>query len=143
MHLNYPAYRRMLFIYGAIVVAVALALAVGVLGAVKEEAALGATSERAVTAFWVNIAMSLLAAGTLFVVASRSKKRAWISTSAHVVVGLIVMFLGLALADAASAYQSHGLSMKTATTVLYVCAAADLLTGALIVTTGFLRSKKE
>jgi len=142
MRLSFPVYRRMLFIYGAVVVAVALVLALGVIGPVKVEASLGATPQRAVHAFWVNIGVNLLAAATFILIAIRSKGRSWISTSVHIILGLVVLFLGLALADAASAYKSHGPSMQTAVILLFICAAADFLTGAMVVTTAFLQPKR-
>jgi len=142
MNLGNLGYRRMLFIYGAMIVAVATALTVGVIDPVKAEAALGATPERAVTAFWVNIAVSLFSALALVFTAIRSKNRGWISTSTHLVVGCVVLFLGIALADAAAAYRSHGPSMQQASTLLFICAVADVLTGVSIVATAFLRPKK-
>ncbi len=99
MKLSLLVYRRMLFIYAAIVVAVALVLALGVIGPVKVEVSLGATPERAVQAFWGNIGLNLLAALALVLIAIRSKGRSWISISLHIIIGLIVLFLGLALAD--------------------------------------------
>ncbi len=142
MKFSFPVYRRMLLIYAALVVIVALVLAVGVIGPVKAEAAAGATPERAVHAFWVNIGINLLSAITLGLLAIRSKGRGWISTSVHIITGLVIMFLSIALADAASAYQSHGPAMQTATVLLFLCAAADFLTGALVFTTAFLQPEK-
>jgi len=142
MKLSLLVYRRMLFIYAAIVLAVALVLALGVIGPVKVEVSLGATPERAVQAFWANFGLNLLSAVAFILIAIRSKGRSWISTSVHIIVGLIVLFLGIALADAASAYKSHGPSMQTASILLFLCAAADFLTGALVVTTAFLQPKK-
>lgn len=142
MKLSLPVYRRMLFIYAAAVVVVALLLVLGVIGPVKVEVSLGATPERALQAFWGNIGLNLLAAAAFVLIAICSKGRSWISTSVHVIIGLIVMFLGMALADAASAYQSHGPSMQTASILLFVCAAVDFLTGVLVVITAFIQPKK-
>ena len=141
MKLSLPVYRRMLFIYAAVVVAVALVLVLGVIGPVKDEVAIGATPQKAVQAFWVNIGVNLLAGLALILIAFRSKGRSWISISLHIIIGLIVLSLGLA-ADAASAYKSHGSSMQTAVILIYICAAADFLTGALVVTTAFLQPKR-
>ena len=143
MKLNLLVYQRMLFTYAAILGAVALVLAAGVIEPVRAEAALGATPEEAVYAFLVNIGFNILSAVILVFIAMRSKGRGWFSTSANMVVGLVVLFLGIALADAASAYQSHGPLMQTASTLLFLCAAADFLAGVLIVTTAFLRPKKK
>ncbi len=135
-------YRRMLLVCAVVFVIVALVLALGVIPPVKADTYPGVTPERAVAAFWVNISLNLLSALTLFFIAIRSKGRSWISTSVLVIAGLIVLLLGLALADAASAYQKHGPSMQFASILLFICAAADFLGGALVVTTAFLRPKK-
>ena len=49
------------------------------------------------------------------------------------------MLLGLALADAGSAYESHGPNMQTASVVLLVCAVADFLTGLGVFALAFLQ----
>ena len=57
-------------------------------------------------------------------------------------IALIVMFLGFALTDAASAYRSHGPPMQTASTLLFACAAADFLTGVAVLIMNFLQPKQ-
>jgi hypothetical protein len=142
MKISSPFYRRMLFVCTAVFIIVAFVLVLGVIPPVRIEALQGATPARAVNAFWVNIGLNLISALTVVFIAFRSKVRSWISTSVLVIVGLIVLLLGLALTDAASAYQSHGPSMQSASILLFICAAADFLGGALVVTTAFLRPKK-
>lgn len=142
MRFSLSVYRRMLFVYAAVLVAVALVLAFVVVGPVTDEVSLGATPQRAVQAFWANFGLNLLSAVVLILIAVRSKGRTWISTCVHVIMGLIVVFLGIALADAASAYQSHGPSMQTASILLFICALADILTGLLVVISAFLQPKK-
>jgi hypothetical protein len=142
MKLSHPTYRRTLNICAAIIAAVALILVLGVIGPVKAEVARGGTPQMALNAFWANIGLSLLLVISLLLVAARSKGRSGISTSIHIVGGLIVAMLGLALADAASAYQSHGPSMQTASTLLFICAAADVLTGILVFIAAFLQPEK-
>ena len=93
------------------------------------------------TAFWINIGLNLLSAFFLFFISLRSKRRNWKSTSALIITGLLVLILGLALADAASAYQKHGPSMQTASILLFICAAVDFLSGVTVITTAFLRPK--
>ncbi len=142
MKFNLLFYQRMLLVSAVVFVIIALVLALGVIQPVKTDTYPGVTPDRAVAAFWVNIGLNLLSALTLFFIAIRSKGRSWISTSVLVIAGLIVLLLGLALADAASAYQKHGPSMQSASILLFTCAAADFLGGALVVTTAFLRPKK-
>ncbi len=142
MKFNLLFYQRMLLVCLVVFVIVAILLAFGVIPPVKADAYRGATPERAVTAFWVNVGLNLLSALALFFIAIRSKSRSWKSTSVLVIVGFIVLLLGLALADAASAYQKHGPSMESATILLFICAAADCLAGVTVITIAFLRPKK-
>jgi hypothetical protein len=134
--------RRMLLACAVLLVAVAIVVALGVIPPVQVATFPGATPENAVPAFWVNIGLNFVAAAILAFIAIWSKGRSWISTSVLVVTGLVIMFLGIALTDAAFAYQSEGSSMQTVSMLLFFCAAADFLAGALVVTTAFLRPKK-
>ncbi len=142
MKLSLPAYRRLLFVYAAVIVVVALVIALGVIGPVKEDVYRGATPDVAVKAFWFNAGFTLFMAAILVLVAVPSKGRSGISTAVHIVVGLIVTILGLILIDAASAYQGHGPEMQTASILLYICAAADILAGISVFIMTFLQPRK-
>jgi hypothetical protein len=142
MKVSYHLYRRMLLICAFFLVILSIVLILGVIPAIKEEVMRGGTPEKAVTAFWVNIGFNALSAISIIVIALKSKGRSWISTSLLVFVGFIIMLLGLALADAASAYQKHGPSMQSASLFLFICAAADFLAGLTVITTAFLLPKK-
>jgi xanthosine utilization system XapX-like protein len=141
MNLSLSVYRRMLFIHAAIFAAVALVLTIGVIEPVKVEASIGATKAIAVKAFWVNIGLNFLSAVVLVLIAIRFKSQIWNATPVHAVVGIVAILLGLSLVDAASAYQTHGPSMQTASTLLFFCAAADFLAGVLLVMTAFFQPK--
>jgi hypothetical protein len=132
----------MIFVCSSVFVIVALVLTLGVIPPVKIEALQGATTETAVKAFWVNVGLNLLSAFILIFIAIKSKVRNWISTSILVLIGFTVLLLGLALADAASAYQTHGPSMQSASIILFICAAVDFLGGVLVIITAILRPKK-
>ena len=142
MGLSLPAYRRTLFVCAAIIVVVAIILAVGVIGPVKDEVARGGSPQMALNAFWINIGITLFAAVSLIIAALRSKGRSWLSTSAQIVIALIVLILGLTLIDAASAYSSHGPPMRIASIIMYICAAADILVGIMVFITALLQRKK-
>jgi hypothetical protein len=142
MKISSILFRRLLFVCFTVFVIVALVLVLGVIPPVKIEALQGTTTETAVKAFWVNVGLNLLSAFILIFIAIKSKFRSWISTSVLVIIGFMVLLLGLALADAASAYQSHGPSMQSASIILFICAAVDFLGGALVITTAILRPKK-
>jgi len=134
--------RRLLLTSAVILIVVAVVVAVVVIPQVRAEVLRGTTPEKAVTAFWVNVGLSFLSGVTLFFVAIRSKGRSWISISIIILAGIVVLILGLALADAASAYKSHGPPMQTATILLFICAVADLLSTVLVVSTAFLQPRK-
>ena len=121
--------RRMLLVCALLCFAVAAVLAIGVIQPVKDEVLRGATPERAVQAFWVNIILNLLTSMALVVIAFWSKGRSWPSTSVLVVCGLAALLLGITLFDAGTAYRSHGPTMQTASVILFFCAAADVLAG--------------
>ena len=134
--------RRSLLTSAVLLILVALVVAAVVIPQVRAEVSRGATSEKAVTAFWVNIGLNFFSAVILFFIAIRSKGRSWISKSVLIIVGIIVLILGIALASAASAYQSHGPLMQTASIFLFICAVCDLLCGVMVVITAFLQPKK-
>lgn len=142
MNISPIVYRRMLFIYTAIFIAVALTLMFGVIEAVEIEASIGATKPVAVTAFWVNIGLNLFIAAVLVIVAIRSRERILNAAPVHAIGGIVAVLLGIILADAASAYQSHGPQMQSASKLLYFCAAADFLAGVMLIITAFVQPKK-
>ena len=142
MKTNVLFYRRILLVCAVLFVVVALVVALGVIPPVKADTYPSVNHGAAAAAFWVNISINLLSAFSLFFIAIRSKERSWKSTSVIVIAGIIALLLGLALVDAASAYQKHGPSMESASILLFICAAADFLAGVTVITTAFLRPKK-
>ena len=142
MKFSFLVYRRMPLICAAMFAAVALVLILGVIEPVTVEASIGATKAVAVKAFWVNISLNLLLAAFLVFVAIRLKTQFWNAAPVHAVGGVIGILLGIALMDAASAYQSHGPSMQTASLLLFLCAGVDFLTGLVLVITAFLQPKR-
>jgi hypothetical protein len=135
-------YQRMVLGCAVLLAAVAIVEALGVIPPVQTATFPGATPESAVPAFWVNIGLNFIAGAILVCIAIWSKGRSWLSTSVLVVTGLVIMFLGIALADAFFAFQAAGPSMQTVAMLLFFCAAADFLAGVLVVITAFLLPKK-
>ncbi len=134
--------RSFLLICAALLVAVALVLAAGVIPPVKAATFPGATPESAVPAFWVNVVLSLLTATVLGFIAIRTKGRSRISTTGLVLLAFLVLLLAFALVDAAFAYNSEGPTMQTAAILLFICSAADLLAAVLVITTVFVLPKR-
>lgn len=134
-------YRRVLLVCAFLFVIVGLVVAIGVIPPVKADTYPGVMHDKVVAAFSFNIGLNLLSAFFLFFISFRSTKRNWKSTSVPIIAGLLVLFLGLALADAGSAYQRHGSSMKTASILLFICAAVDFLSGITVIITALLRPK--
>jgi hypothetical protein len=132
---------RLLLVCSILIVLVALSIALIVIPAVKIEWLSGGTPEKAVWAFWLNVVLSLLSAAICAAIAIWSKGRSLFSTIILVLLGLIVLALGVALFDAASAYRSHGQSMRTASTLLFVFAVMDILVGAYFWAAAFLRPR--
>lgn len=134
--------RRMLLVCAALLAAGAIVVALGVIPPVQATTFPGITPERAVPAFWVAVGLNFIAAAILVCIAIWSKGRSWISTSALVIIGLVALFLGIALTDAFFAFQEAGPSTQTVSRLLFFSAAADFLGGALVVITAFLRPQK-
>ena len=127
MNINHLFCRRMLLACAILFLSVAFLIALSVIPAVRSDSFPGATA--AVPAFWVIIVLYLLSAATCVVIAIRSKEGGRTSRSILVALGLFVLLLGITLADGAHAYRSHGPSMQTASTLLYVCTAVVFLAG--------------
>lgn len=134
--------RSLLAACAVLVVAVALIVAVGVIPQVRVSDVPDISPQSAVPAFWASVGLHLLAALTLVVMAALSKGRSRISTSVLVVTGIAILLLGFLLGDAALAFHEAGPTMQTATVLLFLCVAGDVLAGALTITTAFLRPKK-
>jgi hypothetical protein len=134
--------RRSLFTSAGLLIAVAVVMAAVVIPQVRAEASRGATPEKAVTAFWINLGFTLVSALALFAIAKRSEAANWISRSVLVVVGLVVLFLGIACIDAAFAYITHNPSMRSGSILLFICGPVDLLVGITAIAVAFLLPKK-
>ena len=129
--------RLMLAVCIILVVAVGLVVALVVIPPVRVAANPDITPESAVPAFWVGVGLQILAALVLVLTAALSKGRGRLSTSCLVGTGVLVLFLGFALGDAARAFREAG--MRGVATLLFACVAADALAGALAITAAFLR----
>ncbi len=133
--------RRSLLVSAALLVAVTLVVAAGIIPPVKSDTSPAAGPERAVPAFWVNVAITLLVAAILGAIAIRTRGRSRLSTTSLVVAACLVLLLAVALTTAAFAFRAHGPPLHTATILLFFCAAADLM-AALLVITAALRYPK-
>ena len=141
MKINELYYRRVLLVCAVLFIIVGLVVALGVIPPVKADTYPGVKHDKVAIAFWINIGLNFLSAFILLFISLRSTKRNWKSTSVLMITGLLVFILGLVLADAASAYQNHGLSMQTASILLFICAAVDFLSGLTVIITALLRPK--
>jgi len=135
-------YRRILLVCAVLFVVVAIVVALGVIKSVQADTFPGATPERAVPAFRVIMGLNLLDAVIIVFIFIWLRGRSWISTSILIILGLVALLFGIALIDAAFAYKSEGPSMQIVSILIFFCAAADFLAGALVITTTFLCPKK-
>jgi len=142
MKANVLFYRRMLFVCAVLCVVVALVVALGVIPLVKADTSPDVNHEKVAAAFWLNFGIALLSAFSLFIIVIRARERSWKSTSVLLSAGLLVFVLGLALADAASAYLNDSPSLHSASLFLFICAAADIIAGVAVITAALLRPKK-
>ena len=132
------SYRRRFLVCAVLLVIVAAVVALGIMPPVRANPDPNVNHEKVAKAFWLNMGLNLLAAFSLFIVAIRSKQRNWISTSVLILTGLVVIVLGLALADAGAAYRELG----SASLYLFICAGIDILAGVAAITTALLRPKE-
>ena len=133
--------KRLILVCATLFLLVALVVALRVIPAIKSDISPNAVPEKAVPAFWVNVGLSLVLSASCGAAAVWSKGRNRFSTTVLVVVGVIALLLGLALVDAAMAFQSHEMLARGTSAFLFVCAAVDFLAGALVLLVTFRRSK--
>jgi hypothetical protein len=130
--------RNSLRVGAALLGAVALVIALGVIPAVRSDTFPAATPDRAVPAFWVTVGINLMVAMVLLVVARRKKGRTRTLASVLGLLAFFALMLAFALFDAASALRSHGPGMRPVSVLLFACSAADLMTALLVMLTAFL-----
>ena len=134
--------RRILLAGAALLVVGALVIAAGVIPPVKADIFPSATPQRAVAAFWGNVAFNLLAATVLVFIALRAAGRSRLSTTVLGLLAALALLFAFALTDAALALQTHGAAMQTVPIRLFLCSAADFLAAALVIAALFLFPKK-
>jgi hypothetical protein len=140
MAVNLTQSRSMLAACVVLLVGVGIVVAFGVIPPVRAATAPSITPDSAVPAFWGGVGLEFLAALVLALTAALSKKRSGLSTSVLIVTGVLALFLGFVLSDAASAFREA--AMTSVATLLLACVAADALAGGLIIATALLRPKK-
>jgi len=142
MKANVMFFRRLLLVCSALLVIAALIVALGVIPRINADTDPSIDHAKVTAAFWVNIGLALLSAISLFIIFIRASERSWKSTSVLIIAGLIAVLLGLALADAASAYRNDSHPLHAASIFLFICAVVDFLAGVVIIASAFLRPKK-
>ena len=142
MTISLDACRRFILIGAALLVGVALALAVAVIPSVVADPHPSAMPEKAVPALWVAAGFRILVAIVLALIAMRTTGRSWLSTILLGLLALSVAFSGYLLTTAALAFRGHGPPMQTATILLFICSAADLLAAGLVAAAAFLLPRR-
>ena len=140
--MNHILSHRILLICAALFLLVAFIVGFRVISAVKSDISPNALPERAVPAFWVNVGLNLLLSVSCGAITVWSKGRGRFSTIILVLLGIVAVVLGLALVDAAVAFRSHELLARGTSAFLFVCAAIDLMAGALVLLVTYRRRKK-
>ena len=125
----------------ALIIALVILVATSVIPPVKADTFPQAMPESAALAFWVNVAVNLFIGLSFAVIAIRAK-RSRISITAIGILAAISLLLALAFLDAAGALKAHGPEMQGATTILFICAAAEFLAVVLAIIAMFLFPKR-
>ncbi len=115
-----------------LLVVVALVVAVGVIPMVKDDMQRGATPGQAVPAFWFTVGVNVLGAAALWLLIFRPGSRSPGATFIPRLGAFVALLLAIALVDAAAAYGGHGPAMRTATILLFCCAAAEAVAAVLM-----------
>jgi hypothetical protein len=142
MNISYISSRRIILACAVLLVSVIGLISLRVIPAVESDSYPGANPERAVPAFWMNVGLCFITAIIVTFIAITSKGRSRITTISLILVGVVVLLLGLALVDAASAFRSHGPSMQSVSIALFICAAVDIFVGVTIGVMAILRPKR-
>jgi hypothetical protein len=130
--------RGTLLISAALLVVAAIVIGAGVIPPVKADLYPQATPEEAAPALWIISGGSFFIAAIVAAIAVRiTADRRSITVVLGVMAFLILLF-AFALNDAAEAYGAHGPAMCTASILLFICAAADLLAAVLVIISMFL-----
>lgn len=140
--MNHILSNRLLLVCATLFLLVALLVGLRVIPAVKSDISTNAVPERAVQAFWVNVGLNLLLSVSCGAITVWSKGRGRFSTTILVLLGIVAVLLGLALVDAAVAFRSHEMLARGTSAFLFVCAAIDLMAGALVLLVTYRRPKK-
>lgn len=141
MNMSFKVFRFALSTAAVVFGVIALLIATIVIPPVQNDTFPFATPERAATAFWVSVVLHFFIGILLVFNAIRFSDS---SRGRPGVLGAFSILFGLALLDAAVAFQAHGPALVNATTCLWICAVADFLAGVLLITTAvLLRKRKE
>ena len=128
--------RRSLLIGAALLVAVVLVVAGGVIPPVKADLSPHATSQSAATGLWVMAILNLLAATPLVFIAIWPTGRS--SRPLLGTLALLAFLLACVFTGPAFGFWGHGPAMQTASILLFFCAAAEFLAAVLVSTAAFL-----
>ena len=124
--------RRALLAGAALMLVVAVILAAAVIPLVAADAFPGASPKTAVASFWVEVVFNLLAGTTLLLIGVRRSVSGRLVHVGLGVLAILVLAFALWLLDGALAFAGHGPTMLRTDMLIFVCAAADLGTSALV-----------
>jgi len=127
--------RRALLTCAALLVAVALVVAAGVVPPVKADTFPLAAPQRAVHMFWGIVVLNFLAATDLVFLAIRATDRRGLSPAGLVLLAFLTFVLACFLTGPAFGFLKHGPAMQTACILLFFCSAAEFLAAVLLSTT--------
>lgn len=139
MTTHFLSSRRCVIVSAGLLTAVALTLVVAVIPPVKADLFPLATPQRAAIGFWVHAALAVASAVALAFMSFRATVRTRSSTALLSALAVIAILLALALTDAAFAFGGHGAAMQPVCRILFLCAAVEVLTAALIIAAARLR----
>jgi len=117
----------------------ALIIALWVVPAVRADTSPHAAPGQAVPAFWANLLLTALMAGTGLAALGGRVNRTRLRRVAGAIAGAVAALLGLLLIDAAAALAGHGPEMRGAVVGLWVSVGCNLLGGVAILMAALVR----
>jgi hypothetical protein len=97
------------------------------------------SADTAAPSFWANVIANGIAVVVFYAAYALCERRARVTQSLLWIGGTLALVLAFFLFDAGRAFTLHGPAMQNVTAMLYVCAAAEAIAGALALTIAIRR----
>jgi hypothetical protein len=133
MNVSLSSCRLSLLISASIFAVIAIIIVTLIIPPVRADTFPQAIPEFAAAVFWVSALGFLFFAAALFLIARRIPERGL--TGCMFAIGVFTFILATVLWDPAGAFQGHGADLRTAVSMMLICAALGTLASILLIAT--------